>query len=165
MEKVLVAAHTSFCFIWEFCSRRRTYGSVIIFQSRFKNGQEDIVTAKDRMHIYASGGAAFSVGDQLALKPNIMLRKVKGLPLSTELTAMVSWQNRFDVGVSARSNSSMALLSLVNFNGIQIGYAYETPTSNQLSGLGLKTHEVVLRFQFGEADNTSAACDAASEEE
>jgi len=128
-------------------------------------GQEDIVTAKDRMHVYASGGAAFSVGDQLALKPNIMLRKVKGLPLSSELTAMVSWQNRFDVGVSARSNSSMALLSLVNFNGIQIGYSYETPTSNQLSGLGLKTHEVVLRFQFGEADNTSGASDAVPEEE
>ena len=123
-------------------------------------GQEDIVTAKDRMHIYASGGAAFSLGDQLALKPNIMLRKVKGLPLSTELTAMVSWQNRFDIGISSRSNSSMALLSLINFKGIQIGYAYETPTGNQLSGLGLKTHEVVLRFQFGEADNASGASDA-----
>ncbi|MGC6422143.1 MAG: type IX secretion system membrane protein PorP/SprF, partial [Flavobacteriaceae bacterium] len=83
-----------------------------------------------------------------------MLRKVSGNPLTSEITGMVSWQNTFEMGVSARSNSSFSLLSFINISGIQLGYAYETPRSNQLAGLGLKTHELILRFQFGESETT-----------
>ena len=115
-------------------------------------GQEDINTAKDRLHVYAAGGGQFPLGTSFSIKPSLMLRKVQGVPLSSEITGMISWQNTFDVGISARSNSSFSLLSLINIRGIQLGYAYETPSSNQLAGLGLKTHEVVLRFQFGETD-------------
>ena len=115
-------------------------------------GQEDINTAKDRLHVYAASGGQFPLGTSFSIKPSLMLRKVQGVPLSSEITGMISWQNTFDVGISARSSSSFSLLSLINIRGIQLGYAYETPSSNQLAGLGLKTHEVVLRFQFGETD-------------
>ena len=58
------------------------------------------VTAKDRVHSYLGGGADLAVGGGFLIKPSIMLRKVKGLPITTDFTGMLSWQNQFDVGIS-----------------------------------------------------------------
>ena len=105
------------------------------------------VTAKDRVHSYLAGGASFAVSNFM-LKPSLMMRKVKGLPLTSELTAMIGWQNRIDIGVSFRSNSSMALMAFINVGMFDIGYAYETPSDQQLSGMSLKTHELVFRIRL-----------------
>ena len=84
-----------------------------------------------------------------------MIRKVKGLPVTADITGMVSWQNQFDIGLSIRTNSSMALMSLVSLGLFDIGYAYETPTDSGLSQLNLKTHEIVFRINLGESDQKS----------
>ena len=113
------------------------------------------VTAKDRMHSYLGGGVDLSIGSGLLVKPSVMLRKVKGLPVTTDFTGMLSWQNQFDVGISYRSSSSFALLSVISLGGFDIGYAYETPTASSLSQLNLKTHEIVLRINLGQGDETT----------
>ena len=84
-----------------------------------------------------------------------MLRKVNGLPTTADITAMASWQNQFDIGLSIRTNSAMALMSMVSLGMFDVGYAYETPTDNGLSQLNLRTHELVLRIRLGDADQTS----------
>ena len=84
-----------------------------------------------------------------------MLRKVKGLPTTADITAMGSWQNQFDVGLSVRTNSSMALMTVVALGMFDIGYAYETPTDNGLSQLNLRTHELVFRIKLGQGDQSS----------
>lgn len=125
---------------------------------RLFNSKRDgdlVVTAKDRVHSYVGGGAYIGIGNGLTVKPSLMLRKVKGLPITTDLTGMVSWQNSFDVGVSLRSNSSISLLSVISLGMFDIGYAYETPTDGGLSQLNLKTHELVFRIRLGESDKTS----------
>ena len=85
-----------------------------------------------------------------------MLRKVKGLPTTADFTAMGSWQNKLDAGVSLRTNSSIALLAMLSLGFFDLGYAYETATVSSLSQLNLKTHEIVLRIKLegnGNADN------------
>ena len=114
------------------------------------------ITSKDRVHAYLGGGVDFGVGNDFYLKPSVMLRKVKGLPTSADLTAMVSWQNRFDVGVSVRTNNSMALMSMISLGMFDLGYAYETPTDNGLSQLNLKTHELILRIALGGDQKTKS---------
>ena len=116
---------------------------------------ELVVTAKDRVHTYLGAGAVFNVGENFQLKPSFMLRKIKGLPITTDLTGMLSWQNTFDVGISLRSNSAFSLLSIISLGKYDIGYAYETPTDGGLSQLNLKTHELVFRIRLGEAYEAS----------
>ena len=115
------------------------------------------VTAKDRVHSYLGGGADFAVGSGLLLKPSVLFRKVKGLPVTTDITTMLSWQNQLDLGVSYRTSSAFALLAVVSLGGFDIGYAYETPTDSSLSQLNLKTHEIVLRINLGQGDQTDKA--------
>ena len=118
-----------------------------------KRDQEDIVTARDRVHAYLGAGGNIALGSNLIAKPSVMLRKVEGLPVGTEFTGMLSWQNMFDIGVSARSTSAMSILSVINLGAFEVGYAYETPTDNQLSALGMTTHEIVLRIKLGGGDD------------
>lgn len=113
------------------------------------------VTAKDRVHSYLGGGVDLPVGGDFFIKPSIMMRKVKGLPVTTDITGMLSWQNQFDVGISYRSSGAFSLLSVVSIGGFDIGYAYETPTVSSLSQLNLKTHEIVLRINLGQGDQTT----------
>ncbi|MDB4264264.1 type IX secretion system membrane protein PorP/SprF, partial [Flavobacteriaceae bacterium] len=112
------------------------------------------VTAKDRVHSYLGGGVDLPIGGGLLVKPSVMLRKVKGIPVTTDFTGMLSWQNQFDIGISYRSSSSFAILSVISLGGFDIGYAYETPTVSSLSQLNLKTHEIVLRINLGQGDET-----------
>ena len=110
------------------------------------------VTAKDRVHTYLGGGVDLPVSNGIFIKPSLMIRKVKGLPTTADITGMVSWQNQFDIGLSIRTNSSMALMSMISLGMFDVGYAYETPTDNGLSQLNLRTHELVLRINLGEGD-------------
>ena len=109
------------------------------------------VTAKDRVHTYLGGGVDLPVSNGVFIKPSLMIRKVKGLPTTADITGMVSWQNQFDIGLSIRTNSSMALMSMISLGMFDVGYAYETPTDNGLSQLNLRTHELVLRINLGES--------------
>ncbi|MDB4270453.1 PorP/SprF family type IX secretion system membrane protein [Flavobacteriaceae bacterium] len=113
------------------------------------------VTAKDRVHSYLGGGVDLPIGSGLLIKPSVMMRKVKGLPVTTDFTGMLSWQNQFDVGISYRTSSAFGLLALVSLSGFDIGYAYETPAVSSLSQLNLKTHEIVLRINLGEGDQST----------
>ena len=107
------------------------------------------------MHSYLGGGADLAVDGGFIVKPSVMLRKVKGLPITTDFTGMLSWQNQFDIGISYRSSSAFSLLSVVSVGGFDIGYAYETPTVSSLSQLNLKTHEIILRINLGQGDQTT----------
>ena len=123
-----------------------------------RNDSQLAITAKDQRHSYLGGGVDFGIGSDFFLKPSLMLRKVKGLPTTADFTAMGSWQNKLDAGISLRTNSSIALLAMLSLGVFDLGYAYETATVSSLSQLNLKTHELVLRIKLegkGNADDTA----------
>ena len=106
------------------------------------------ITAKDRVHSYLGGGGNIPVVTNLIFKPSILMRKVKGLTLSTDFTGILSWQNNFDFGMSYRTNASISLLSSVRLGNFDVGYAYETPVQSVLTQRNLKTHEIFLRIHL-----------------
>ena len=60
--------------------------------------------------------------------------------------------NKFEGGFAYRTNSIWSIQASFHVNdSFSIGYAYDTYLENQLSGLNLKAHELVVRFKFGEA--------------
>ena len=113
------------------------------------------IGAKDRVHSYIGGGMNFEITEEILLKPNLMLRKVAALPISADIGTLVSFQNRIDFGASYRTNASLSFMTYINVvNGIDVGYAYETPTDVSLAGQSVKTHEIFLRIRLGEGTQT-----------
>ena len=61
----------------------------------------------------------------------------------------MSISNKFDLGISHRSNSSFSVMTLVKISkSFDIGYAYEAPTNTSLLNQSIKTNEFFLRFKF-----------------
>ena len=85
-----------------------------------------------------------------------MLRKVKALPLSADISTFFSFQDRIDFGVAYRTNAAFSFMTYVNVaGGVDVGYAYETPSDQELSGQRIKTHEIFFRIRLGEGTQTA----------
>ena len=77
----------------------------------------------------------------------------KSLPLSKDIGGFLSISNKFDLGISHRSNSSFSVMTLVKISkSFHIGYAYEAPTNTYLLNQSIKTNEFFLRFKFNNND-------------
>ena len=102
------------------------------------------------------------VFNKIDLQPEQVLEYYVEKPIRMEvvggyhdLGAFVSFQNRMDFGASYRTNAALSLMIYVNVvNGIDIGYAYETPTDVSLAGQSIKTHEIFFRIRLGEGTQT-----------
>ncbi|WP_262494010.1 PorP/SprF family type IX secretion system membrane protein [Maribacter ulvicola] len=103
----------------------------------------------DRLHTYLSGGYTFILGGKIDLKTMGMLRYVNAAPLSTELTAILDFGQRFELGTSYRFNESVSGLFLLNISsGFRLGYAYEAATQSAISGMESGTHELFMKIQL-----------------
>ena len=121
------------------------------------------VTAKDRVHTYIGGGSEFSINENFSVKPSLMFRKVKGLPLSTDITNFVSYQNKYDLGLSIRTKAAFSVMLFLTeiYQGFDLGYAYESPTADRFSELGKKTHEILLRIKLGSRPGSKSGPESA----
>ena len=118
-----------------------------------KRNEDLNLGAKDRVHSYIGAGFELPVSKNLTFKPMIMLRKVKSLPLSKDIGGFLSISNKFDLGISHRSNSSFSAMTLVKISkSFDIGYAYEAPTNTSLLNQSIKTNEFFLRIKINKAE-------------
>jgi len=130
---------------------------------KVKRDKDMMISAKERIHNYLAMGYSFNISKDFEMKPGNNLRQVKGLPLNSEINNFIAFKNKYEIGVSLASNSSLSIMSLINISkGIDLGYAYQTSSGIKLSGLILKTHELVLRIKF---ENLVKESDSEKEEE
>lgn len=114
---------------------------------RLKERNGNAFIGDDRLHAYLSGGYDFILSKTLDLKTVAMIRYQDSSPVSLELTGILNFGQRFELGTSYRYDESISGLFLFNIsNGFKIGYAYETATQNQISSIDHATHELFMRI-------------------
>lgn len=107
-----------------------------------------VSTAKERIHLYLIGGYVFEMGRMWKFKPALLLKEVKGSPLSADLSANFMFNDRLTLGAAYRWDSAVSgLLGLQLGNGLMLGYAYDhdiTDIGNYSKG----SHEFFIRFEL-----------------
>lgn len=112
-----------------------------------------ISSASEKMHYYLTSGYVFEMNDNLKLKPSVLLKGVKGAPLSIDLAGNVLINNKFELGVSWRIDDSLnALMNIEVANGFRIGYAYDYTLSN-LGDFNSGSHEIILLINVSNSRN------------
>lgn len=105
----------------------------------------------DRVHYYLLGGYVFDLSETFKFKPSFMLKQVKGAPISTDLTAMFLYNEKFWLGASYRINDQQQAWGfLADFQvsrQFRIGYAYEIPTG-EIRAYTSGSHEILLMYEF-----------------
>lgn len=112
----------------------------------FKRKNGVIYKALEDMHYFITSGIVFDASDNLKLKPSVMLKAVKGSPLSIDLSGNALINNQFEVGLSWRVDDSVsAMFNVLVSESARIGYAYDYTLSN-LGDFNSGSHEVFLLF-------------------
>jgi len=103
---------------------------------------------KQEIHVYFVAGKTFKLNEEFQLKTNVMLRYVRNVPLSFQVTAMAGFKEKFWVGGMARFGDSFAIVTQFQASEkMMIGYSYDFTTS-QLNTFSNGTHEIMFSFDL-----------------
>jgi type IX secretion system PorP/SprF family membrane protein len=100
-------------------------------------------------HYYFTGGYVFVPQENLIIKPNFMVKAVKGAPVQVDMNLNVLLQRVLWVGLSYRSFESIdAVLQFQVNPKMQIGYAFDFWTMTDLNSAHKGSHEFMLNYVF-----------------
>jgi len=104
--------------------------------------------AVESLHLYAIGGYVFDLNPNLQFKPAVLLKMVKGSPLSFDTSANFLINQKFTLGASYRLNSAVSALAGFQVSeSLMLGYAYDFDTTD-IGNYNSGSHEILLRFEF-----------------
>ena len=100
-------------------------------------------------HIYLSGGYNFDLSENTEFRPSTLIRYVSGSPLSADITAAFRFMKKFELGVAYRTDQAVSGLMMLNLaDWVDLGYAYDSSTRSEISGISDGTHEIFFRLNF-----------------
>jgi type IX secretion system PorP/SprF family membrane protein len=117
-----------------------------LLPTTFDNGGEKIHLHSQ--HYYLMSAYAHYVSDRIRLKPSLLLRAVKGAPLSADIGANVNIDGIHTAGLFTRNFGTYGLLLQTLLDKTyRFGYVFELPT-NRSVGNRFATHEISIGVVF-----------------
>jgi type IX secretion system PorP/SprF family membrane protein len=97
-------------------------------------------------HFYAMGAYTFYMNEHIRLKPSVLLKSVKGSPLSADVNFAVNLEEKYTAGIYTRNLNAYGLMAQIKFGGAyRFGYAFEVPSGSSV-GARFTTHELSFGF-------------------
>ncbi len=99
-------------------------------------------------HFYGAVAYVFYLNERFRIKPSILVKAVKGAPVSVDYQANFILDEKYIAGLYTRNLNSMGMLLQFKFTkGYRFGYAYEIPLNNSV-GTQFNSHEICLGFNL-----------------
>lgn len=122
----------------------------LILSDRINRNNGRVTIGTDKTHAFLSGGYNFEINNRTELRPSTLVRYVDGAPLSADLTAAIRYVERYEGGISYRTDAAWAAFFTINLTDwLDFGYAYEGSLRTELSSVSGGTHEFLVRFNLG----------------
>lgn len=103
---------------------------------------DDIESQLYSQHFYAMGAYVFYISEHIRLKPSVLLKSVKGSPMSADLNFAMTFEEKITAGIYTRNLNAYGLMGQIKFGGAyRFGYAFEVPSGNSV-GARFTTHEI-----------------------
>jgi type IX secretion system PorP/SprF family membrane protein len=123
-------------------SERYFFGLSVPRMLKSKITVSDIETELYSQHFYMMGAYIFYINEHIRLKPSVLLKSVKGSPLSADVNFAVNFEEKYTAGVYTRNLNAYGLMAQIKFaSAYRFGYAFEVPAGNSV-GARFTTHEV-----------------------
>lgn len=93
---------------------------------------------------FVTAGVKLFLDDDITLLPSFLIKEINPTPLTYDINAKLSFQDKFWLGGSYRHGDSFGVLAGLNISSfINIGYSYDITTS-ALNTVSNGTHEIVI---------------------
>ncbi|MEI9918060.1 MAG: type IX secretion system membrane protein PorP/SprF [Bacteroidota bacterium] len=100
-------------------------------------------------HYYLYGAYVHVINERLRFKPSVLIRAVKGAPVSADIAANLNINMLHTVGIFVRNlNAYGVLLQTTLGEKFRLGYVFELPSSKSV-GAQFTTHEIQLGLRMG----------------
>lgn len=122
--------------------------SVPAFLTTTRYNDNEIMTMRDKIHYYLTGGYIFELNPDIKFKPAFLAKATEGAPLQVDLTANFMFFDKFTAGAAYRWDASVS--GLVGFQiseNVFIGYSYDAETS-KLANYNSGSHEIFMKFDL-----------------
>lgn len=118
----------------------------------FSQSDNNFEYNNERMNTYLGVGFKKEVLSNIGFETNAFLRLIQGSKAIMDLNGLLSFNENLKLGANYRTNNTISPLLQLRINNLDIGYGYEFSLNNNLLGLGVKTHEIFLKFILGNKD-------------
>lgn len=112
----------------------------------FSQSDNNFEYNNERMNTYLGVGFKKEVLSNIGFETNAFLRLIQGSKAIMDLNGLLSFNENLKLGANYRTNNTISPLLQLRINNFDIGYGYEFSLNNNLVGLGVKTHEIFLKF-------------------
>jgi type IX secretion system PorP/SprF family membrane protein len=93
-------------------------------------------------------GYVFDLPSPLKVKPNLLIKSMKGNPVQFDLNCNLFLSERAELGISWRSFESFSSMIRFSINSrFTLGYAYDMPSGSELSRQSNGSHEMMLSYR------------------
>jgi type IX secretion system PorP/SprF family membrane protein len=93
-------------------------------------------------HYYLMAAYVFNLSERIRLKPSVLLKGVKGSPLSLDYNVSLNLDEKYTIGLFARNLNTCGLLAQIRFaEAYRFAYTFETPLNNSVESR-FTTHEL-----------------------
>jgi type IX secretion system PorP/SprF family membrane protein len=128
----------------------------VLNTKRFKeiNGIE--ATATDKPHFYASGGFTWKLNNTIFIEPAFLYQMVSDAPKQITAIGRINFKDQLQLGMGVSNNDYIS--AMLAFKGVKLfdfGYGYEMGQRTSSTAIRANTHELFLRFKFGEQTKPS----------
>lgn len=118
----------------------------------FSQSDNNFEYNNERMNTYLGVGFKKEVLSNIGFETNAFLRLIQGSKAIMDLNGLLSFNENLKLGANYRTNNTISPLLQLRINNLDVGYGYEFSLNNNLVGLGVKTHEIFLKFILGNKD-------------
>jgi len=132
--------------VWLYSSNYYFGASVqqILPQNLYFSSTHSVDASKTVPQYFVTGGVKFFLSDDITLLPSFLIKEIKPVPLTYDINAKISFQDKFWIGGSYRHGDSFGALAGFNISSfINVGYSYDITTS-ALNTVSNGTHEIVI---------------------
>jgi type IX secretion system PorP/SprF family membrane protein len=136
---------------------RASFGAGIIFKTeslfiglsvprmlKQESTYEDIATSLYRQHMYFNVAYVLFLSEHIRFKPSLLLKGVKGSPLSVDYNLFFNLNEKYTAGAFTRNFNTYGLVLQMKISDkYQLGYAFEVPSDRSVGPVYV-SHEVTF---------------------
>ncbi len=110
----------------------------------FSTSNTAVDVSKTVPHVFFTAGTKLYISDDITLLPSFLVKEIKPVPITYDINAKFSFQDKFWLGGAYRHGDSFGILAGFNLSSfINVGYSYDITTS-ALNTVSNGTHELVI---------------------
>ena len=101
-----------------------------------------------KRHYYLSTGYVFDVDYNILLKPSVLIKYTKQMPLNIDFNLQALFYKKFWLGIGVRNYNTIVFLTDINIKDyLRIGYSYDLALT-KLNNYTYGSHEILIGFDF-----------------